>query len=128
MLDGDSALGLTLGTDLFAFDMPEKPDVCVSVMDSGGNDPEPEPSLETDYPTVQVRVRGMRGSYPTIWQRAKAIADFLRDTHGPNEVEIEGSRYVGIWQAGGILDIGPDENGRPEVSINFRIHRTATTS
>jgi hypothetical protein len=121
MLEDESALNLEIGDNLHYTEMPEEPNACVSVMDSGGY--EQVPGLDYRIPTVQVRVRGSRGTYSTIYAKALAIQSFLLTVHGNGEIEIGGSRYFGIWAEGDVLDIGPDENGRPEVSMNFRCHR-----
>ena len=112
-----SALGLIYAIDLFVAEMPESPDRCVTIIDSGGNDAESQYIYER--PTIQILVRGERGEYE--YDLAKAIKDEL---HGTANETVGGTRYVGIWAEGDILSLGQDENKRSLLSINFRIHRT----
>jgi hypothetical protein len=123
MIEGESTLNLEIGDNLHWSEMPESPNTCVSVIDSGGYDQ----IVGEDFhkPTVQIRVRGPRGTYSAVYALALAIQTFLLTVHGDGEVEIGGSRYFGIWAEGDVLDIGPDENGMPEVSMNFRCFRAA---
>lgn len=119
ILEGTSALALTFGTDLFISEMPPDPGQCVCVYDTGGESP------ETDYtyqrPTVQVRIRGARGCY----QEAHNFAQSIRDTlNGEHNYTIDGTRYLAIWTVGDVLSVGYDDNHRPLLTINFRLHRT----
>ena len=61
-LDGISSLALTFKTNLFVARMPDTPDQCVVLYDSGGFAP-----YSNDYqrPTVQIRTRGAQGGYQT---------------------------------------------------------------
>jgi len=119
LLDGESSLGLTFGTDLFVSEMPPIPDLCVCVYDTGGEPPNPD----YDYmkPTIQVRIRGDKGEYRAAYDLALSIQNFLNGMH--NE-EVNGTRYIGIWAEGDVFFIGYDENHRPELTVNFRLHRT----
>jgi hypothetical protein len=118
-LAAQSSLGLTYATDLFVSEMPESPDLCVAVYDTGGFDPESDYSYER--PTVQVKVRGDKGKYLIAHSLLQSIRDVLHATHGET---INTGLYVGIWQMGDILFLGYDQNKRPELTANFRIHRT----
>jgi len=114
-------LDLVFGTDLFQSFMPESPNACVSVNDSGGF--EPQSNYIYEKPTVQILVRGDVWGYPACYALAKSIYNVLHDLHG----EVWGStKYIGIWAQGDILSLGYDESNRPTLSLNFRIHRTTT--
>lgn len=119
ILAATSSVALTAGTDLFTNIMPETPDACVSVYDSGG-DP-PEPSFTYKYPTVQVRIRGDKGDQSPAYAQAEACQDAL---NGTENYTINSTRYIGIWGVGDIMFIGYDDNNRPIFTVNFRIHRT----
>lgn len=122
MLDAsDAGLGLTFAIDLFVSEMPDSPDKCVCIYDTGGFDP-----LATteryEKPTVEVMVRGDKMGYVAGWKLAQDIKDTLHKLH--NEIW-NSTKYIGIWCVGDINHIGYDQSQRPLFSINFRIHRTA---
>ena len=116
----DAAVG-TFGTDLFISKEPTTPAACVTVYDTGGFDPDAH--LVYDKPTVQIRVRGARGGYQAAFAKAQAVRTALRTIF--NEVK-NGTRYIGVWILGDITAIGDDEEGRPVLVVNARIHRTDT--
>ena len=119
--DEGSALGLVLGTNLFVGEMPETPDECVAVFDSGGEDPEHD--YEYRRPTVQVRIRSEKGGQQAGWTLANEIYNLLKAQHN---VEKNSTQYVGIWAQGDILSLGKDAIGRFQFSTNYRINRTTT--
>lgn len=122
MIDAsDAALGLTFAVNLFVSEMPESPNECVCVYDTGGFDPA-STDERYEYPTVEIMVRGERMEYTDGWSLAQDIKDVLHKLH--NETW-DSTRYIGIWCVGDVNHIGYDENQRPKFSINFRIHRTA---
>ena len=118
ILEGLSSLALTFATDLFVAKRPPLPDQCVTVYDSGGYDPQ---ANDYERPTVQVIVRGLKGGYRTAYALAKSIKDEL---HEYANQTVNSTRYIAIYTQGDILSLGEDENGRPLLSVNFRIHRT----
>ena len=119
ILEGITSLALTFATDLFVSEMPAEPDGCVCVYDTGGDDT--EANYVYEKPTVQVRVRGAKGGYLT----AHALAQSIRDTlNGEHDYTINGARYIGIWAVGDVLSVGYDDNHRPLLTVNFRLHRT----
>lgn len=122
MLDGGSGLGLNQGVNLFVSVLPEAPDAIVAIFDYSGDDP--EQNFEYWRPSVQVRVRGAREDYETPYQLAMAIKAQLVASHN---VTIGDTRYIGIWSKGDIMSLGRDANQRPELSMNFQIHRTTIT-
>lgn len=119
ILAATSTLALVFGTDLFVSEMPHSPDRCVCVYDTGGF--EPEANFVYERPTVQVRVRGAKGQYVSAHSLAQAVRDTL---HGLANYTTNGARYVGIWCESDILSLGYDDNHRPLLSINFRLHRS----
>lgn len=114
----DGAVG-TFGIDIFISKEPTTPHACVTVFDTGGENPDAH--LVYDKPTVQVRVRGAKGSYEAAFVTAQAVRAAL---HGQANVVKNGTTYIGVWAVGDIMFIGYDDNDRPLLTINFRIHRT----
>lgn len=123
ILDGDSSVGLTYGTDLFISRVPEdSPHECVTIFDTGGY----ESDGNTDYerPTFQVHVRGSKGGgYTAGYALARSIYETL---HRYANQAVNSTTYHGIWCTTNIIFIGYDERDRPVWTINFRAHRSAT--
>ena len=110
----------TIATDLFVSEQPSLPDECVTVFDTGGFPPEANYNYEK--PTVNIRVRGKKGGYQNAYAKAKSVKDEL---HAKTNEDIDSvNRIIAIWCMGDIIPLGNDDNGRPMLSINFRIHRT----
>jgi len=116
-----SEAGLTLvyGTDLFISFEPEAPDFCVTIYDTGGFPP--QSGYTYDYPTIMIRCRGEIYGFIAAYAIMEDIKDVLHDRH--NETW-NSTRYVGIWAMGDVGLLGYDENNRPLLSLNFRMHRT----
>jgi hypothetical protein len=119
VLEAETALALTFGDDLHIGQMPESPDACVCIYDTGGY------PAELDYmyerPTFQVRVRGAKGGY----RAAQVLAQAIRDTlHGVHNLTLNAARYILIAIESDVGSIGADELHRPNFTVNFRIHRT----
>ncbi len=121
LLESSTGLSMVFATDLFIAKMPETPDECVCIYDSGGASPMAD--YEYDYPTVQIRIRGGRFEYQTGWALAKDIRDVL---HGKVNDTINSTRYIQIVSSGDIIFIAWDELERPIFSVNFEIHRAST--
>jgi len=121
LLESSTGLSIIFATDLFVAKMPETPDECVCIYDSGGGSP--EVNYEYDFPSVQVRVRGNRFAYQTGWALAKDVRDVL---HGKTNEIINSTRYIQIVSSGDIIFVTWDEMERPIFSINFEIHRAST--
>jgi hypothetical protein len=116
----DASIGLTFNTNLFVGKEPADVNVlCVTVLDSGGFDSDPNYSYER--PTVQVRVRGAVGGYQAAYAKAAQVKSTL---HGNTLTEKNNARYIVILCMGDILPLGFDEENRPLFTVNFRIHRT----
>lgn len=121
LLAGESSLALTYAQNLFVGEMPTVPDDCACVYDSGGY--KPDAHIEYKRPTIQIRTRGARGQYQAAHELAQDCADIL---NGMANVTVSSTRYIGIWSEGDVLFLGMDTNGRPQFSVNLRIHRTGT--
>lgn len=115
-----AALSLTEGTDLFISREPTSPNAVVTIFDTGGL--EPASSTENnEFPTVQVRVRGA-SDYDVAYGLINDIKNVLHKLHGQT---VNATLYQGIWASSDIIPLGYDENDRPTLTLNFRIHRTA---
>ncbi len=114
-----SALALDYATDLFISQMPDTPDACTCIYDTGGL--LAEPNISYERPTFQIRVRGARGGYQIAYDLAQAIKIEL---NGLANTTLGISRYIGVWLDSDIIFVGYDEKDRPLLSINFRAHRT----
>lgn len=123
LLNGDSSLGLTFGVDLFVSEIPETTGLAVGLFDYGGMSPEVNYTYER--PNVQVVIRGAKspGAYVEAHKKAQAVRDFLIAQRQPI---LNGARYIGIWALSDVSFIGYDENHRPQVTVNFRLHRTTS--
>lgn len=109
-----------IASSVFAFHQPDSPDDCITVLDGPGQSPDLHGYFR---PGVQILIRATPGGWREAYERAKSVVDDLHATQG---MVLNNSRYVGIWLLGEILSLGPDEKNRPQYSINFTVHRTAT--
>ena len=96
-------------------------DTTVTVFDTGA-DQDANPKFLIDYPTIQIRVRGV--SYSTVYDLAYDIREKLLGR--PSET-LNGFRYDGIWVNGDIISLGKDENKRIMLVCNYRIMRDPLT-
>lgn len=96
---------------------PAKPDDTITLYDYGGRD-----ALlygrDLRQPSVQVRVRSRE--YLAGYAKHTEIVDALHDII---DRDIDGHRYVGIWQIGDIQSIGRDDNNRYVMTANYQITR-----
>jgi hypothetical protein len=111
----------TLATTIFLSRMPDTPDACVTIVESGsGNTIYMMKTVSGSlYQTnVQVMARGVREDYPNT--RTK-IDDTITAFETVNEQVISGFRVLRIEQIGRPVSVGYDENERPKVAMNFRV-------
>ena len=115
----------TLGTNLFVGREPDENDQeTITVYDTGADQPA-EPKWARDYPTVQVRVRGVPRDYNNAWSTADSIK---RKLHSRPPETINGITYAGIWALGDLIFLTYDASERPIVVANYRIIREHTTT
>lgn len=109
----------TVGTDLFKGILPESPDDCISIDQSGGVEPDRELPLEK--PTIQVLVRN--DDYATGLTKAKAIYDLLHRAGHDNGAEpvlkVGGVDVMDIFAMQEPFHLGKDENERDLFTLNF---------
>lgn len=124
--DGDSSsddigtFNATTGWSIKMSEMSTSPDTCILVSD-GPSWGSPNPNYSYEYPTIQIQVRGEKGSYLTAYAKAEEIKNFL---NGNGNQTVNGARYIQITCSSDILYLGRDENQRPLFSINFELQRT----
>ena len=120
MLEAESSLGLTFGTNLFIGKEPTKPDNCVTIFDTPTLPPQLtfDRSERYEYPSVQIRVRN--NSYTTGWTLAH---DILNSLHGRGQETWNGTLYCLIRCSSGPALLDWDKNDRARFIINFNIQR-----
>lgn len=108
----DDETSLVLGTTLFVGKEPPKPDACVTVYDTGGNNPidNMETAVESRQPTVQIRIRAT--TYASGYALAETISQKMALLLGKEGIKEAAQRAD-------ILAIGNDENQRQLFTINF---------
>jgi len=111
----------TFGTDLFIGSMPDVPDECICIYDSGGGRPFPDASRVDEFPRVMIEVRGKINQYEESYALCRSITTAL---HGKHNVTIGGTRYISVFQVSEPINLGQDDRGRYKWSINFEINRT----
>ncbi len=120
--------GLVFGANLHVNVEPATPDIVITIYDTGGFSP--DAGADYERPTVQIRSRGDQGGVVTAYDNLKTIANHLHSNASNlimvNRI-INAARYLAMWQEGDIITLGQDENSRPILTANFRIHRTPTS-
>ncbi len=121
ILDGESALGLTLGTDLFHSWMPDSPDALVVVYDNPGGPPMLTYKKSTSnyyYSSVSVQARDVNvdDAYASIF----AIFDFL---HASSSIVEAGTYYALIKALNDPQELHRDQNDRIVMFVNFEVQR-----
>lgn len=102
----------TFKKDLFGVSMPNSPDECVCVYDNAGYEPGINFDSVTEYPCFQIISRAK--NYKIAYEKLYNIYKFLNGDTG---------LYIFIEAEQSPAGIGKDENGRFEVSCNFKITR-----
>jgi len=102
---------LTSVSNVYIGNLPSTPDDAVAIYNTGGY-PRDLSGTYVEEPTFMIKVRS--ASYSTGEATCNTIMDLL---HGNNTIKV-----LMIEDQSGILDLGRDENNRPEWSINFRCY------
>jgi hypothetical protein len=106
----------TSGWSIHVSNLPNKPDTCIAVYDTGGQAPNPKFLL--NYPGITITVRGAEGGYEAAYDKATAVVNALI---GLPSQTIGSDRWVSVTMRGGINFVGQDENKRPMFSLNFSL-------
>lgn len=106
------------GGNCFTGPLPAQPDLAVSVRQYGGSG---DVKFAIDTPRVQVRVRGSTADETlalaqAIYEALHGITFTTMDPGGDAEKYVTDCRAMDLPS-----DIGQDENGRQEFTINFEI-------
>lgn len=121
LLQGESDLGLTFGTDLFFSRMPDSPDDCVAVFDNPGSPPmlTYQPLVNNYfYSSVTIWVRDV--DYALGWTKLHGIINYL---HGLGNLDVGTTHYSLIKALGDPMLLHWDENERAVLIVNFTMHR-----
>lgn len=103
----------SIGNALFKSYLPDSPDNCIAIIETGGLEPDKE--LPTKEPTFQVIIRG------TSYNSARSKMLQVRSSLHQRKNEFIGSTFfffILLTAEGG--HIGRDDLGRDEFSLNFR--------
>lgn len=122
MLEADSSLGLVYATNLFIALIPPEPDYCVTLIDSGGNNPADRYTEERS--SVQIMMRGNKFKYIDAYNKIRQVKDYLCSLSTAFNVVWNETRYISIHMIGDIISLGYDSNNRPLLSCNLSIRRT----
>lgn len=116
------------GEDLFKGTMPDAPDVCVAVYETGGlpsvHAMAAGPGLAVvERPRIQVLCRAGRDDYETARSKAHSVFKLL---DGLRARSINGTAYKWAAAVQSPFFIGPDQNNRPLISCNFDVVKALT--
>lgn len=115
--ESGSGLGLVFGTNLFIASMPDSPNVCSVIVDTGGGD---QGEYGYEFPSVQILHRNVDYSVGYAFMR-----DVKYRLHYSRNNEIwNGTRYIKIAVRSDILYLGQDDKNRYQFSLNFRVERS----
>lgn len=106
----------TSGWAVYVSKMPDKPDTCIALYDSGGGNPNPAWLL--DFPSVQVRVRGDENGYQALFNKVTDIKNALLGHPG---ADVSDGRLVSVRMDGAPAFLGYDELKRPMFTINWTL-------
>ena len=118
----------TVGTNLFKGIMPDIPDACVAVFETGGLPPvhamaSAVGQAVVERPRIQVLCRAAQYDYATARTKAHDVYKLL---DGLPARDINGTAYKWIAAVQSPFFIGPDANGRVLISCNFDVVKALT--
>lgn len=116
------------GTELTAGFMPEKPDDCVTVYETGGTGPiramRSSPGQPVaEQPRIQVVVRGKSFDYQTPRTKINGIYKMLE---GYGDTTINGVRYLWVGAVQSPYPMRRDETQRPYLAFNCDVVKEMT--
>lgn len=108
----------SVSSDIFLGDLPDTPDDCLALYQSGGQDAVHSLGAGVDEthetPTFQVRIRNT--SYATANTKAESVKDIL---DGLVNQTINSNVYISIYMQGDINSLGRDDRNRINLTVNF---------
>ena len=118
----------TLGTNLFLGFLPDKPDTCVAVIETGGITPHRafrasagQPVAER--PSIQILCRAAAFDYATARNKAH---DAYKLLEGYGDTTVNSTRYLWIGARQSPFSAGRDESNRPICSCNYEVVKELT--
>jgi len=117
LVNSGSGLGLVFGTNLFIASMPDSPNTCSVLVDTGGRE---QGQFGYEYPTLQILHRNT--NYQIGYNLLRDIKYYLH--HARNNETWNGTRYIDISTRSDILYLGQDDKNRYQFSLNFQIQRS----
>ena len=107
-----------VNANIFLGDLPDTPDNCIALYQSGGQDAVHSLGAGVDEthetPTFQVRIRNT--SYATANTQAESVKDIL---DGLVNQTINSNLYISIFMQGDINSLGRDDRNRINLTVNF---------
>lgn len=104
-----SSWGIFIGIE------PVTPKAAITVYNTGGR--MANPAWRVDYPSVQVRIRGVQNGYTASRAKAQAVKDALLGI--ASQTLGSGDRLISIALRGDIIDLGMDPNNQPLHTVNL---------
>jgi hypothetical protein len=117
----DAQTSWTLGVDLFLGILPDKPDVCVTIMEDSGLAPRfgmGAGGIQIDQPSIMIIARASRDDYPTARDAVNNIRLLLAAV---TDQTLSGVRVLRVEPNGSVSPMGADVEHRPLVSTNFNV-------
>ena len=112
----DPALNLTTGWQFAVGRLSSTPNAQIVARNTGGR--EPELAVAIDYPTVQLLCRGDKNKYSEAWAKINACKEALT---GIPSAPANYTDLTSCIPMGDIVDLGYDDNDRPQFALNFRL-------
>lgn len=107
-----------VNSNIFLGDLPDTPDNCIALYQSGGQDSVHNLGASTDEthetPTFQVRIRNT--VYATANTQAEQVKDIL---DGLINQTINSNLYISIYIQGDVNSLGRDDRNRVNLTVNF---------
>ena len=107
-----------VNANIFLGDLPDTPDSCLALYQTGGQDAVHSLGAGVDEthetPTFQVRIRN--ASYATANTQAESVKDIL---DGLVNQTINSNEYKSIFMQGDINSLGRDDRNRINLTVNF---------
>ena len=121
ILNGESSLGLTSGTDLFYSRMPDSPDKCVTCFDTPSRSPMMTyKQLTSKYYYSGVSVWARDIAYDNAYSTLQAILEFL---HANWNITVGSTYYALIKALNEPQVLNYDKNDRIIMMVNFDVQR-----
>jgi len=113
-LTTDGVVGGASGWTLAKSYQPATPDKMITIYETGGKEPDQTPGTTHDFPTFQIRGRGVEFGYAALRTQMQAVFDSL------NNATISGYVYIYAIDSGPIALRFDTAENRPEMVWNFR--------